>query len=455
MEAEPTLRWGGSDSGGGVSASRPALWGGHECTVNRIGDVWSDQTRLTGHHDRIYDIDRFADLGLQAVRYPVLWERTETAQGHWDWTWPDLRLIRLRTLGLRPIVGLIHHGSGPAWTDLLDPSFAEGLAEHARRTAERYPWVRDWTPVNEPLTTARFSALYGHWYPHRRDERDFWLALLNQIDATRLSMRAIREIVPDARLIQTEDFGATYGTEPCTSQARFENDRRLTTWDLLCGRVTPGHALFGRLAELGLQDRLAVIAADACPPDVIGMNHYVTSDRFLDHRLERYPEHTHGGNGEIAYADVEAVRAMEHPFGGWREHLSTLWSRYGLPLAVTECHLASHPHEQIRWFDECWRAVCDLTDAGMPVEAVTAWSLVGAVDWDSLLTRRRGHYEPGAFDVSTGGPVAGEFADWLKGLAGRRGADGAAPAGVGWWLRDDRRCFHPEREDAPGSPLAA
>src|SRR3712207_8890412 len=47
------------------------------------------------------------------------------------------------------------------------------LAEYAHAVASRYPWVEDWTPVNEPLTTARFSALYGHWYPHARDDVSF------------------------------------------------------------------------------------------------------------------------------------------------------------------------------------------------------------------------------------------------------------------------------------------
>ncbi len=432
----------------------PALWGGHECTLNRIGDVWRDQTRLTGHQDRIYDLDRFADLGVEALRYPVLWERTETTQGEWDWQWPDLRLARLRTLGVRPVVGLLHHGSGPVWTDLLDPGFAEGLARHAARTARRYPWVRDWTPVNEPLTTARFSALYGHWYPHRTDERDFWLTLLNQIDATRLSMRAIRQANPEARLIQTEDFGATFGTEPCASQVRFENDRRLMTWDLLCGRVVAGHALFERLASFGFDDRLAIISDDPCPPDVIGMNHYVTSDRFLDHRLDRYPVSSHGANAELAYADVEAVRAMSPRPGGWREHLSFLWERYSLPLAVTECHLGAEPDEQIRWFDECWRTARDLSNEGVAIEAVTAWSLLGAVDWDSLLTQSRGRYEAGAFDISSGRPVAGDLANWLRMLS-RNGAASDAATGLGWWSRDERRCFHPELDDPPDSVLAA
>ena len=57
-------------------------------------------------------------------------------------------------------------------------SLDAGLRRAARRrsratVAERYPWVRRYTPVNEPLTTARFSALYGLWYPHVRDDAAF------------------------------------------------------------------------------------------------------------------------------------------------------------------------------------------------------------------------------------------------------------------------------------------
>ena len=51
------------------------LWGGHECTVNRVGDRWLDQTRRGGQEQRLDDLQRFADLGLKALRYPVLWQR--------------------------------------------------------------------------------------------------------------------------------------------------------------------------------------------------------------------------------------------------------------------------------------------------------------------------------------------------------------------------------------------
>jgi beta-glucosidase/6-phospho-beta-glucosidase/beta-galactosidase len=52
----------------------------------------------------------------------------------------------------------------------------ERLTEYASAVAQRYPWIEYYTPVNEPLTTARFSGLYGVWYPHGSDERIFRLA---------------------------------------------------------------------------------------------------------------------------------------------------------------------------------------------------------------------------------------------------------------------------------------
>lgn len=144
-----------------------ALWGGVEGTVNRVGDAFYDQNERSGHAQRLVDLDLFADLGLEAIRYPILWERTAPdGLAEADWSWPDERLGRLRELGIRPIVGLLHHGNGPRETSLLDPAFPEKFAAYARAVAERYPWVCDYTPINEPLTTARFCGLYGFWYPH-------------------------------------------------------------------------------------------------------------------------------------------------------------------------------------------------------------------------------------------------------------------------------------------------
>src|SRR5919112_129913 len=220
----------------------PELWGGAECTIVRLHDAYRDQAAETGHRDRRGDIDLMADLGLTTVRFPILWEAVAPeSPDKLDFAWTDDRLAMLREAGIKVIGGLLHHGSGPGYTDLLDPDFPKKLADYAARVAERYPWIEMWTPVNEPLTTARFSALYGHWYPHHRDRPSFMRALVTQCRGTLEAMTAIRAQVPGARLVQTEDLGKTFSTAPLRYQAIHENDRRWLSFDLLCGMVDRRH----------------------------------------------------------------------------------------------------------------------------------------------------------------------------------------------------------------------
>jgi dTDP-4-dehydrorhamnose reductase len=431
------------------------LWGGIECTVNRVGDAYYDQLEVSGHARRPEDLERIAALGVRALRYPVLWERlAPDGPERADWTWADERLGRLRALGVTPIVGLVHHGSGPRRTGLVDGAFPEGLAAFARAVAERYPWVDAYTPVNEPLTTARFSGLYGHWYPHGRDELTFARAFLTQCRAVVLAMRAIRQVTPRARLVQTEDLGKTYATRPLAHQADFENERRWLTWDLLGGRVRRGHRMWHHLTWAGIPEaELAWFEAHACPPDVVGVNHYVTSERLLDHRTDRYPPATHGGNGRQRYADVEAVRALAACPAGPAALLREAWERYGLPVAVTEAHLAGTREEQLRWLLDVWRGAQEARQAGARVLAVTAWSLLGACDWDSLVTRPAGHYEPGAFDLRGPRPRPTALARLLPVLA--MGGVPSHPVldSPGWWRRPDKRLLYPPVR-APWSPVA-
>lgn len=418
----------------------PQLWGGVECTVNRIGDRYFDQMEQSGHADRISDLDLFADLGLKVLRYPILWERTApNGLASADWGWADARLSRIRQLGIEPIIGLLHHGSGPAYTDLLDPMFPEKLAEYAGAVARRYPWVRRYTPVNEPLTTARFSGLYGHWYPHERDSQKFVRMLLNQCRGTALAMQAIREVNPQAELVQTEDIGKTYSTPALAYQADFDNERRWLSFDLLCGRVDSRHSMYHYLRWLGIEeDALAPFWERPCPPDLLGVNYYVTSERFLDERVERYPRSVAGGNSRHVYADVEAVRVQTGGIGGPEPLLREVWTRYGLPIAVTEAHLGASCEERMRWFYEVWKAGVCLRREGIPLEAITAWSLLGTYDWDSLVTRSDGHYEAGVFEMCEAEPRPTEFTKMIRDLTASGRHEHHALQTTGWWRRPER-----------------
>jgi dTDP-4-dehydrorhamnose reductase len=427
------------------------LWGGAECTVNRVGERYRDQTVETGHHDRLEDLDRIAALGAQALRFPVLWERVcPDDPEDCDWGWTDSRLARIRELGMRPIAGLVHHGSGPRRTDLLDPDFGRKLGDYAARVVERYPWIADWTPVNEPLTTARFAALYGHWYPHARDEGSFWRALVHQIEGVVCAMAAVRAVRPDARLIQTDDLGKTYGTPGTQAQVAYDNARRWMGWDLLCGRVVPGHALWERLAGFGLARKLEVLAEAPCPPDVIGINHYLTSDRFLDENVAAYPPAMRGGNGSIAYVDTEAVRVLDPAPDGLPNALAEAWSRYRIPIAITEVHNGCTREEQMRWMRDAWDDAEAARAAGVEVQAVTAWSLFGASGWNTLLTEP-GIYEPGVFDVRGGEPRPTAMVPLLQALSRGGQHDHPALDGEGWWQRDLRVTHHSRPHPEPGT----
>jgi dTDP-4-dehydrorhamnose reductase len=423
------------------------LWGGIECTIARIGGESHDQLARSGHYDREGDLDLIASLGIRTLRYPLLWERASTSTpGVYDWRFADRRLAKLRALGIRPIAGLVHHGSGPLHTSLLDPSFAASLADYAGQVARRFPWLEWYTPVNEPLTTARFSGLYGHWYPHARDSRAFARMLVNQCRATVLAMQAIRAVNPGARLVQTDDLGTIYATSKLQYQAEFENERRWLGWDLLLGRVDGMHPMHDHLVGDGVgTDELAWFREHPCAPDLIGIDHYVTSDRFLDHRLERYPARTHGGNGREAYADVEAVRVLDRPGTSLRHLIMEAARRYDLPIALTEVHLGCEVDEQIRWLHEAWTICEQLAASGVPIEAVTAWALFGAYDWDTLMTADGDTYESGAFCLRSGQPRATALAAFIKLLAkGNRPArEASRPHASGWWHRPDRLLHGP------------
>lgn len=437
------------------------MWGGIECTVNRVGDGYFDQMERNGHARRPEDLDAIAALGIRTVRYPVIWERVAPEEhGVYDWSWTDARLERLLQLDVRPIAGLTHHGSGPRHTSLVDPVFPEKLARYARAVAERYPWVIDYTPVNEPLTTARFSGLYGHWYPHGRDNQTFARALINQCRGVILAMGAIRQITPAARLVQTEDLGRVYSTPGLAHIAEFQNHRRWLSLDLLCGRVMEGHPLWQPLQDWGVgTDELDWFHEHRCPPDIVGINHYLTSDRFLDENVSHYPKSREATGESQRYADVEAVRARLDVPVGTCSALREAWARYQLPLAVTEAHLAGTREEQLRWLYEVWHGACQLRRSGADVRAVTAWSLLGAFDWNLLVTRQDGFYEPGVFDVRAPRPRPTGLARLVRRLA-TNGGPGFEPLlyQPGWWRRPDR-LFQPPAEgrtftEAPTLPVS-
>ena len=303
--------------------------------------------------------------------------------------------------------------------------------------AHRYPWIDAYTPINEPHTTARFSGLYGLWYPHHMSRQSYLIALLNQVRGIVLSMRAIRRGNPEAQLIQTEDIGRIWTTYELRRAGEILDHRRWLAFDLLFGTVDRRHPLYRYLRDGGIpENQILWFQDNPCPPDILGINYYLTSDRFLDHRVERYSPQC--GSAEGPFADLEAVRVRPEGIAGFESLLMETWHRYRVPVAITEVHLGGHVHDQIRWVAEAWEAAQRARRAGADCRAVTMWALLGSHYWDVLVTRQNGHYEPGVFDVSGGTPAVTELADVVAVIAKGKTPIHSALLYPGWWRRADR-----------------
>lgn len=416
------------------------IWGGLECTLNRVGENYFDQLQYAGHYQRDADIELIASLGIKKLRYPLLWEKHEPEKdGVINWSECSHKLDQIRLNGMEPIAGLVHHGSGPTWVNMADDSFSAGLAQYAEKVANRFPWINYYTPVNEPLTTARFCGLYGVWHPHLSNSLDFARILMQECKATILAMQAIRKINPDAKLVQTEDLGKTHSTELLKYQADYENSRRWITFDLLCGRVNKDHRMWHYLRWLGItNEELNFFIDNPYPPDIIGINHYLTSERHLDENLDCYPEHTHGGNGQHNYADVEAVRVGKIMPSGPYQLLKETFDRYHIPVAVTEVHLHCTREEQMRWMQELWMAGRQLKAEGYPMLAITPWALLGSFGWNKLLTQPNGDYEAGIFNVRSGKPRATVLAKMVQSYSKNEPYQHPVLETEGWWKRHCR-----------------
>lgn len=389
--------------------------------------AYRDQLAETGHDLRESDLDLLAGLGVRAARYPVLFERVAPAgPERLDLTWATRRLSHLRELHIDPVVTLLHHGNGPQYTNVLDADFPELFARYAAAVAHAFPWVRRWTPINEPLTTARFSTLYGFWYPHLCDDAAFGRFIAHEALAMLLAMEAIVEVNPAARFVVTEDLQSfTALDRSIEGYVEHKRERMYLSVELVMGRVRPGHPLYRYLTErCGIGALLERIERHARPPDLVGWNYYPNSERAL---------------GKRADGTIYNEALLEHGPIGALPLLRAAHERLGLPFGLSEVHRSGEETVRAAWLADRVRDLAALQAEGAPVCMLGAWAAFGLVDWDSLLRERRGHGEDGVFTFAgpEGTPQETAVSHAVRALA-KRGARyevafptvrGSAPAG--------------------------
>lgn len=338
---------------------------GIECSAPRVDGRRVDELVKTGHVERFADdFALAAGLGVRYLRYGIPFHAVNPGPDSFEWGWVDGALEQLRAVGLVPIADLMHFGVPDDIGNYQNPALPDRFAAFVRAFLERYPWVRHFTPVNEPYITAAFSARRGYWNEQRTDEASFARALVNISRCIVRGADEIRRARPDAVLIQAETCQFTHpGSPEARELAALENELRFVTFDLAFGRDLPD-AVRRHLIDHGIgNDELGWFDGRGSPANwIVGNDYYETSE------IEIAADGHELASGVRLGYDVLA-----------RQYLD----RLGAPIMHTETNMSGPGAGE--WLESQWAIVDGLRRDGLPIRGFTWYGLVNHVDWDSTL----------------------------------------------------------------------
>jgi len=345
---------------------------GIECSCPVIaGNQRVDQLRDTGHYEMWQtDLRLVRELGLRYLRYGPPMYKIFKGRGDYGWSSLDPVMAEMRRLGVIPIIDLVHFGL-PDWLgNFQNHEWPDYFADYARQFAERYPWVRYYTPVNEMYVTALFSAAFGWWNEMLRSDAGFVTNIKNCVRASILAMRAILDLRPDAIFVYSESTEYVHpGSPQMVSQAHFMNERRFLALDLLFGHDVSATIYRYLLANGMTPDEYMWYSSqrDLRRHCIMGTDYYIT-------------------NEHVVRADGTAIGAGD--VYGYYVITRQYFDRYRLPVMHTETNRVDK--HAVEWLWKEWMNLLRLREDGVPIIGFTWFGLVDMKDWDTALTKLRG-----------------------------------------------------------------
>jgi len=367
----------------GVPVELPFVFAtGIECSAPVVANgVRHDQLLSTGHWTRFAeDASLIRRLGIPWVRYGIPFHVVAREPGRFDWDWTDRALEALREQGVAPIADLLHFGVPDDITGISDPRLLGRYEAFVEAFVERYPWIRWYTPVNEPYITALFSGRKGYWNERGTDDAAFVRALDVTIECALRGAAVIRSAVPDAVFMQSDACDRySPASRNAAALAALLSEQVFLGFDLTLGRE-PSPAILAWLDTNGMDEARVASFLDRAVegPFVVGLDYYDGNERMVD-------------------ADG-ATRSDRSPRGF--ASMARQWlDRYGLPVMLAETNMVSE--RAVAWLDRCWDDILALRAEGEPVVGFCWYSLTDQIDWDIALREFRGKVNPlGLVDLS-------------------------------------------------------
>ena len=331
-----------------------------------------DEMQKCGHYEHwSRDFDLVEEMGILWLRYGPPLHTTWTGPVSYDWSFADETMADLKRRGIEPIVDLCHFGVPDFIGDFQNTDFPDLFYNYAFAFAQRFPWVRYYTPVNEMFVCAKFSGHYGWWNEQGTTDKTFVTALINMVKANRLAMEAIRAVRPDAIFIQAESAEQFHAENVAAIEAtEHRNQQRFLSLDLNYGVDVSG-TMYQFLRDNGLSAELYAWFMQGADNRncVVGTDYYYTN------------EHSVRANGLTCGAGEVF---------GYAEIVRQYYDRYRLPIMHTETNLSDHAGGATRWLEKQFTNVLRLRQTGIPMLGFTWYSLTDQVDWNTALREDNG-----------------------------------------------------------------
>ncbi|WP_019948593.1 family 1 glycosylhydrolase [Hymenobacter aerophilus] len=371
---------------------------GIECSYPTIehGKVRRDLLEECGHYEHWQkDIQLVHEMGLKVLRYGLPYYSIHKGPGEYDWEFADKVMDEIQRLGITPILDLMHFGV-PDWLEnFQNPELPVYFAEYCGAVAERYPWVRYYTPINEIYVTAKFSAKDGIWNEQLQSDEAFVTALKHMVAASIMGNQQIAKRRPDCVIVQSESAEYTHElrTER-TAQIQLENKLRFLALDLLYAHHPDGE-VYQYLRENGMSKKEYNWFMAGEPPgyQIMGNDYY-------------------GRNERMILPDGKVVTASD--VMGWFNITHDYYLRYRKPVMHTETNIFD-PNEAPTWLWKQWVNILQMRKIGVPVLGFTWYSLIDQVDWNRGLEVKEGTVNAcGLFDMDRNPrPVAAAYRQLL------------------------------------------
>lgn len=372
---------------------------GIECSCPTIdnGRVRRDQLVECGHYERWReDLKLVKDLGLRVLRYGLPYHRMHLGPDRYDWEFADQVMAEMQRLEITPILDLMHFGV-PDWIgNFQNPELPMLFAEYADAVANRYPWVRHYTPVNEIYVSARISAYDGLWNEQLKSDKGFVTAIKHLVAASILATHRIALRRPNCIIVQSESAEYTHEARSSPSpEIVLRNKLRFLALDLLYA-YPPDADVCMYMLDNGLTREQYDWFMRGEPPgyQIMGNDYYGRNERIL------LPD------GSMTSAEDVL---------GWYQMTRAYYDRYKKPVMHTETNVFDADAAP-NWLWKQWINVLRMRADGVPVLGFTWYSLIDQIDWDVELAEKLGRVNAcGLYDLDRRPrPVAASYRALLQ-----------------------------------------